>query len=422
MAKTTTVVQKVDIVDLIRDRKQFPLLDVPPMRVTVNIEVTTTGLITTPKPAPSAKMARLEKAARDKMEEYETIITKECATFNKKIDDLLNEGKVKEAAAMAEMASHAVKNALATAEGAASKAVEEMKKKEFQGDKLLTEARVKTTTKVVFSGVSITTHALHGAVHTAGIAASAGTHVLGYAAVVSSGISIVKSLASLGLELKQQLKGEPQLRADLFKGMDAYVKFRATAVMQIAQKNGLVNTSQIPGFPQAIEYVATGVLQSGKDMFKGKDKAQVAKEIYDFTVKAVQSHWADVQKARELYRNHTSKMRQKVDGISQSADKLATGMKQAASLKEGIKIGAECMALKATVRNLTAALDEAQGFLTQIEASMQDYGLKVDDRTIMDKVRQLDKLTLVKEGMSLASHVEAIHGLFDAVKEAATAA
>ena len=54
MPKTTTTKRAFKIVDLIRKRESFEYIDVPSFPVEVVIEVTTSGRVTTPKPAPSA--------------------------------------------------------------------------------------------------------------------------------------------------------------------------------------------------------------------------------------------------------------------------------------------------------------------------------------------------------------------------------
>ncbi|MEI9970951.1 MAG: hypothetical protein WDO73_02250 [Ignavibacteriota bacterium] len=123
------------IVDLVRDRKLFTNLDIPPIRVNITIEVEAD--------VPKAKMDRLEKAARERLDDYEKVITKEAEKFNKQIEGLLNDNKLKEAIAAADQSNHAIKNALASAQGAALTAVENAKKQEAQGDKLLIQARVK---------------------------------------------------------------------------------------------------------------------------------------------------------------------------------------------------------------------------------------------------------------------------------------
>jgi hypothetical protein len=404
MAKTTTVKGKVDIVDLIRDRKLFPLLNVPAVRVIVEFEVTTTGLLATPAPAPSAKIERMQEAARRKLDDYEKIITEECAKFNKKIDGLLNEGNLKEAQSVAATVNTLVKNALASAEAAAQKAVEDAKKKESQGDKLLTEARVKTAVKVTFAGVSLATQATKLAVS--------------YGADVTAYFSIAKTLVQLGLELKQQLKDEPKLREDLRKGLDAYIALRTTKVMEAARANGLTNTSNFPGFPQVFGYIADAVLKTGSQISKGKDKSQIAQEVLQFTYKGVAAQFKDVETARQMYRNHTTKMRHKVDDVSVQADKLLAAMKKAANLKEGVKIGAECMQVKGKVRVLATALDQAVGFLEAMEQAMQSLGLKCDDRTILEKLKAIDKSTIFTEGADLVSNISGVYSLVQAVSAA----
>jgi hypothetical protein len=404
MAKTTVVTGKVDIVDLIRDRKLFPLLNVPPMRVTVTFDVTTTGFIMKPAPAPSEKVKRMGDAAREKLDEYETTITQECVRFSKKIDGLMKEGKRKEADAVVETVNHAIKNALLSAEAAGKKAVDDALEKEAKGDKLLTEARVKTTIKVTFAGVSLATNVTK-------LVATSGADVTSY-------FSIAKTLLSLGLELKQQLKDEPKLRDDLRSGLDAYITLRNNKVMEAAKKNGLTNTSGFPGFPEVFKFIGEAVVKTGKQLTKGKDAAQIAKDVLQFTISGVTAKFKDVENARQMYRNHTTKMRQHVDNISAEADKLFKAMQQAKTLKEGVKIGAECMKVKGKVRVLAGNLDEAKGFLTAMETAMKGLGLDCDDRTIMDKIKAIDKSTIFTEGGGVVANIESVYSLFEAVKSA----
>ena len=53
------------IVDLIRQRDSFERIKVPAFPVEVTIEVTTSGMLMTPAPAPSAVFDRLEKGSLD---------------------------------------------------------------------------------------------------------------------------------------------------------------------------------------------------------------------------------------------------------------------------------------------------------------------------------------------------------------------
>jgi len=406
MAKTKVVTRKVDIVDLIRDRKLFPLLDVGPMRVVVDIEVTTTGLIMEPKPAPSAKLDRLEKAAREALDNYEKTITQECEKFSKKISELMEEGKVKEANEMAATVNTLVKNALHSAEGAALKAVEDTKKKEFQGDKLLTEARVKTAVKVTFGGVKLATSAVR-------LAGSHGADLHAYYVIATT-------LKELGEELNQQLKKEPKLREDLTKAVEAYLKLRDTKVMEAAKANGLTDTSKLPGFPEVIKFVAESIVKTGKQITKGKDAGAIAKDVLDFTKKAVVAQHQDIEKCRQMYRNQTTIMRQKVDKVSFKADELAAGMKKATTLKQGIAIGAKCMEVKGKVRLLAVDLDKAAGFLATMELVMkEDLGLTVSDKTVMEKLKDIDVATIFTTGSGLYDSIKSVYELAGAIKDAA---
>jgi hypothetical protein len=397
MAKTTATVRKVDIIDLIRHRKSFALLDVPAVRVTVQIEAITTSMLTAPAPAPSAKMARLETVARAKLDEYEQIVTSECERFNKKIEALLKEGKQKEAQTVASEVNASVKNALLSAQGAAVKAVEDAKKKESQGDKLLTEARVKTTVKILFSGVSLA----------AGAAKLAGT----MGADVTSYLSLAKTLVSLGLEINQQIKGAEKLRKDLTDGMTAYLNLRSSSVMQAARRFGQVDMNGLPGFPGIFKAVAGRIGDTATEISKGKDKSVIAQELADFTVKTIAAQFNDVEKARQAYRNHATKTRHSIDSASTAADKMMAAMKAAQALKEAVKIGAECMRAKIAVRKMAGVLDERVSFLASMEAMMKGFGLACDDRTAIDKLKELDKGTLVTEGVDLVSNVQSIYSL-----------
>lgn len=404
MPNTATVTGKVDIVDLIRDRKQFPLLDIPAVRVIVTFEITTTAAIGKAQPAPSAKVKRLEDAARAELNNYEDIITQECKKFSKQIEALSKAGKVKEAQAVVATVNAAVKNALLSAQGAAEKAVENARKKEAQGDKLLAEARVKTAVKVTFAGITLAADA-------AKLAATSGADITSY-------LSIAKTLASLGLELKQQLKGEESLRKDLKAGVDSYLALRNTTVMRAAKANGLDKTSGFPGFPQVFQYIAEQVVQTGKQLTKGKDAGQIAKDVLEFTKKGVMAQYNSVETARQMYRNHAAKMRHHVDSVAAQADKLAAAMKGAKTLKEGVKIGAECMQVKAVVDKLAGELDQADGFLSSMEAVMKGAGLQCDDRTIIQKLQAIDKTTIFTEGAGLVTNIYSVCSLIQNVQAA----
>lgn len=404
MAKTTVTTRKIDIVDLIRDRKLFQELNVPAMRVQVVIEVTTSALLTTPPPVASAKMDRLEKAARAKLDEYEKIISQECEKFCKKIVTLIYTSRRHEAEQMVREVNMLVRNALRSAEGAAMQAVEETKRRESQGDKLLLEARVKTTVSIVFNGVSIATNV-------ARLAATAGADVTAY-------LSIIKTLVLLGKEIRQQLKDEEQLKQDLEVGISDFLGLRKSVLVDLARKAGLMDTASLPGFPEIFSAIAQKLAKVGKNLAAGRDAKSIAKEIYDFAAKSVVKKWNEVETARQKYRNHTVKMRQNVDSVSLEADKLMVAMRTAKNLTEGVRVGAECMQMKGEVKLLAGQLERSERFLAESEATMKGYGLDCDDRTVIAKIQELDVKTILLEGGQLVRRIDNIYKLVEAVSSA----
>ena len=379
------------IVDLVRDRKLFTNLDIPPIRVNITIEVEAD--------VPKAKMDRLEKAAREKLEEYEKTIVKEAEKFNRQIEVLLNENKLKEAIAMADQANHAIKNALNSAQGAALAEVEKVKKQEAQGDKLLTQARVKVVVTFVFGAIKIATSV-------ARIGASHGADVHAW-------LTLAKDLYKMGKEIQQQLKDEAKLKQDLIDALGKYLQARSTSVASFATKNGLNGT--LPGFPDVIGFVAKGVLLTAKDTFKGKDPGTVAKDVFNFVVAGVKGPAEKVEKVRVAYREQTTKMRQHVDKVSGQGDKLFAEMKKATTLKDGVKIGAKCMEVRGKATRLAKELEEVVAFLNAAQVTMQQFGLTVNDETIMDKLARFDLATMISEGQGIVEGAKAIQELVEAL-------
>jgi len=380
------------IVDLVRDRKLFTNLDIPPIRVNVTIEVEAD--------VPKAKMDRMEKAARDKLEEYEDIIVKEATKFNTQIENLLKAGKLQEAIGVADSVNNSIKGALRSAEGAANMAVEAAKKKEAQGDKLLLEARVKTVVGFVFGAIKIATSV-------ARIGASHGGDVHAW-------LSLGKDVIKIGLEIHQQLKKEPQLRKDLVVAVDTYLAFRKTVVMEAAKKAG-VNEALKMEFPGVIKLVAQKVVDAAKLAGKDKDPAAVLKGIGDFVLKGVMTKVNDAEKTRKAYREQTTIMRHKVDDVSAKGDKLFAEMKKQTTLKEGVKIGAQCMQIRGKATQLGKLLDEAVTFLENSQKTLENAGLNCDDQTMLQKIAALDKATIFEAGSSIFENISAIKDLVDAV-------
>ncbi|MGO4854389.1 hypothetical protein [Phaeovulum sp. W22_SRMD_FR3] len=410
MAKTTVTTATLPIVDLIRSKPKLKYLDIPKYRADVVISVTTSGMLTAPKPVPSTAMDRLKSAADKVMLDYEKIITEEAIRLDGKIDALMKQPTKKNLALAEQMlrdANMSIKNALASAEPAAQKAVEKRLKEEGQKDKLLKEARVKTAVKVTVGVIKI--------------ASSVAVLVASHGAEVTSYKTIVMEVYKLGMEVKQQLKDEAKLRKDLEAALKAFLKLRESALQQALAREGLDDLGSKIDFKaplEALSKLGKSIKAAGTEVTKGKDPKAILGSIVDFAVKKIKSGLADIEKARKFYREHTTKTMHRADALGAAADKLMKAMRANKTLKEGVKIGAECMNLKRQGALLNKKLAEREAFLAEIQAVMEGNGLKIDDRTTLQKIAELDKSTLMEEGKGLMDIITTVKDLVENVADA----
>jgi hypothetical protein len=402
MAKQTVTPHKFYVVDLIRSKPKLQYIEIPSYRVDVKFEVTAKG------PVPSTTLKRLEAAGMKELERYETVISQEAVKLDKKVAELMKTPGQKsqaEAEKMIQATNQMIKNALRSAEGAAQVAIEKQIKVEANKDKLLKEARVKTTLKVTAGVIKIGTAVTR-------LVATSGADVMAYK-------TIVKQVYDLGKEVQQQLKGEEKLRKDLEGAIQKYITLRGTSIMQAAERQGITDTSGISVKKpmEAIKKLTAKALAMGDEVTKGRDAKKIAKEIADFAIKGYQVYQKDSNKKRALYREHTTKTRHKVDDLGKAADKLMKAAKSQKTLKEGVKLGAECMAVKREASAMAAKLEERQKFLAEMEALMEGNGLKVDDTTIMDKLKKLDKMTVLKETKTMFTSVKGVYKLVDGISD-----
>lgn len=404
MAKTKVTTHKFYVVDLIRKKPNLKYLVIPTYRVDVQIDVTTKGLLSASE-VPSAAMKRLEEAARGALDEYESVIASEAAKLDAKVEKLITEGGEKGVAAAEKLiqgANQSIKNALASAEGAAQQAIEARLKKEARGDSNLKEARARTALKWTAGAISLATSV-------ARLVGTMGADVAAY-------ISIAKTLATLGADLVQQIKNEEKLRKDLMDGIQAFITLRGTTLMQAAKRQ-MVDTSGIEvSHPlDAIKTITGKVMAAGKEVTKGRDAKTIAKDLADFVIKGIKAKQGDAETARKHYREHTTKTRHKTDGMSTDADRLMKAMKAANNLKDGVKIGAECMALKRSVSAMAVKLTEREKFLDEMQSLMAGNGLTIDDKTTIQKIKELDKATIVAEAKEMITLANGIKGLVTAL-------
>lgn len=137
--------------------------------------------------------------------------------------------------------------------------------------------------------------------------------------------------------------------------------------------------------------------------------------MLDFVIKGIKAKQGDAETARKHYREHTTKTRHKTDSMSVDADKLMKAMKAAKNLKDGVKIGAECMSLKRAVSAMAAKLVEREKFLDEMQALMAGNGLTIDDKTTLQKIKELDKMTIIAEIKEMATLANGVKGLVTAL-------
>ena len=403
MAKTKVTSRKFYVVDLVRYKPKTKYLVIDPTRVDIQIDVTTKGIISASE-VPSSAMDRLEKAARDALDGYEKTIGSEVERLEIKIQTMIDSGDPKEMDAATKLiqgVNVSIKNALASAEGAAKKAVEDRLKAEIQGDKNLKEAQVKLGFKIAVGVVGVSTQI-------AALVASHGADIHAY-------YSIAKTVYEVGKEIYEYNKGEVKLRQDLDVAIKAFISLRGNTLMQAAARQ-MVDTSglTITKPVEALKEIVGRVQKAGAEALKGRDAKAVLVEVMDFTVKAIKSQMADVEKARTAYRNHVVKTRQKVDTMSVAADKLMKAMKSATNLKDGVKIGAKCMAVKSGVTAMAKKLEEREAYLTDMQDLMKGNGLTIDDRTALQKIKELDVATILTEGKMLYDAAMEVKDLIEA--------
>ena len=404
MAKKKVTTHKFYVVDLVRKKPATTYIVIPAYRVDIQIDVTTTGIISA-SDVPSAAMKRLEDAARGALDHYENVIASEAKIFDAKIAKMMasqDKTVVAEAEKLIQGVNKSIENALKSAEGAALKAAEDRLKKEIQADKNLKESQIRLAIKVTVAAITVATNV-------ATLVASMGADVTAY-------FSLAKVVYAMGTELNQQLKNEEKLRKDLDSAINKFIDLRGSTILQAAKRQ-MVDTSGLdPSHPiDSIKVILGKVKAGGEEILKGRDMKGVMTEVSDFIIKGVKSHLADVEKARTAYRDHTTKTRKKVDNLSSEADKLAKAMKAATNLKEGVKIGSQVMGLKRGVTELGKKLDEREKYLDSMQELMKGNGLTVDDKTTWQKLKELDKMTIGESTKEIFEFAKGIYELVGAL-------
>lgn len=354
----TTVLRPLPNFDLL-PKNPRPLL-IKYEETKVNVEIT----IETKVEPNSAQTDRWSKVAAGEMKEYQDILHDTVAKVTAKWDKLALGDMKKEAAEL----TRSVNNALKPMEGALTAAVEQQIKREEQGNKNLFEAKVVTVVKAGHMVITIAANA-------ASVVATGGTNVAGW-------LKLAKSIVDLAKLVYDACKDEPKLRAEFLEAIGAYN----------SRKQVLWNQEQ----------KATD--------FKHKLKFYVNK-----TWKSVKSMADKAEAARKKYRNEITSITQHVDGIGEKRDQLQKELNASGQLNaKDIGRGKEMIDLGTQVKGMNAHILSCQKFLDDMAYLLTESGVTVDDRTVVQKIKQLDGFKdIAASAKELRSTATELHGLIE---------
>lgn len=360
--------RKFYITDLIRARREFINLQVPAVRVDVVIQLSLPNASNKPikakaptdikeavtKMAGKAKelLPKLEKAARDSLSQSETELTAELRNKEKLCVKFADQGRINDIARAANEANSLLENAVSEAKATLKKVVEYTKAKEARGNDLLLEAKLKTSVK--FSGIAIKSNA---------------PSVENKAENVGKCLEFANDLKKIGTQVQQNLNSELRLRKNLVANVIAHLKLLAAPAPQAAEQDG-----------GKVKDIAGGT------------KAQ----------------FANVEKALQLYHEHTVKLAKDVNKVFEKSDDLMEELRKHPKLTDVGKLGTTCVQAKLKARTLGATLSAAQ-------ANLKGIGLTATRAVIVQKIKALDVGTILSEGTGLISSLSSANTLMSKV-------
>jgi len=327
----------------------------------VTIEVT----VTSEKPIVSTKLDRCVKAGQSELNRYQKIIQDDVLKLADKIKATKDKMKMQQ---MAADTTTSVQGACRAVQSAVQVAVKKQLTVEAQGDRNLTESRVVAVVSGAFGVIKVAKDATSLAV-TAG-------------ADVSAWLSLVKDCAGLAGLVHDACKGEQVLKKDLLNAIGAMTTDKQRQVIE---------------HQRAAKSTSAKVESLFKDLYrKYKPKADAA------------------EAARKKYRNHVTKVRQNVDSLYGKVESLENKLKQAKDLKEGVTIGSKMMIMKREGKELKTKFEKAEQFSNDMAFLLTEAGVKVDDRTIAQKLQALDGLgDLSKSASEIKSAVEDVKKIIE---------
>lgn len=350
-------------VDLCPKKPNKNVMDVGETRVIIEV-----GVSARTKPAPIVLDRLVDKAAMPVIDRYQKTVQEEVNRLQAKFLDMVKKRNVKGADTMARETTLSVKNACASLQAAVTDAVQKQIKIDYRDDQNLLEAQIKVGVKIGFGvikiGKDITTLAV-----TMGADATAW-------------YSLAKGIYTLATTIRNETKDEQARRKDLLDAIGKYSteKQRRKILADKANKSN-------------------------------KAKLELAyKEIF----KTIKSEGEKAEGKRKHYKNKVTGMRHELEDLSKKTANLETSMKAAKGLKDGVKIGAQVMKLKGTVKAFYATLQKSEKFADDMAMLLTEAGVKVDDSTFMERLKNLkavpDLATFAKDLYDAAKNLQDIIG------------
>jgi hypothetical protein len=336
-----TVVLKPKTLDLLPKNPQPVFLKLESTEVKVDIAIET-------KAPNSAKTDRWTKVAEAEMQRYQDIVV----DTTKKITASWDKGKsLSERQKDAAELTKSINNACKTMEAAIEKAVKDQIKREAQGDRNLLEARVVVAAKGSFRVIAIVKDSVE-------IVGSGGADVLAWR-------NLAKDIMGLAKLIVDACKDEARLRTDLIQSFRTY------------------STAKQQRLDEAVK------AQDWKARMRLK-----LKEIWESEKKQAEK----VEAQRKKYRNEVSALIQKVDGVGEKREKLLATLKKSGSINaKSISSGNEMVALGRKCKTMNDHILECQRFLDSLAPLLTEAGVQVDDRTVLQKLKQFDGLGSLKD-------------------------
>lgn len=424
MAKTVTE-HKFYVVDLVRNKPKSDYVSIPPYRANITIRIEAKAKI------PSSKLKRFEDAARKSLEKTEKKIVKFATEATKKIEALMAEGNP-DASAQANKeirgANVAIMGALRYAEDVAQKAAEDLRKKEAKQDALLKQAKVIVVIKVGKAVLSTT-------VAVTRMTASAGIDVTGFMFAAKACYAAYKAIDGLCADEEKKCRA-------LIHSVDTYLTAREKRLSALAHKyaqnftgydkkdpaKALKQLAQRAEELAALE--AANTPDTGETKSKVKKAADWAKSMVGFLKKETNAAASGVETARKNYRNGIASYRKQVDKASAASDRMKAEAQKIPALvpvsakgkklsAQAIKAAAEAMQFQRSVSKMSKMLDDRIKFLDAMQSVMGTAKITFADKTIFDKIREMDKWTMATEAGGMASTSKKILSLANDLRKIA---